>query len=258
MSGELTFAYVDDVGFAAAAGQPIAPHALPAPKGIGPLLELAMLARAAPSLQSHAAGIMRNHPFGQLLSANAPEVGLHLAQGHGLVVLGCSPLSVADRTRLTIAAKRAAIDAGFDKRTAGQLTAAMFEMLDNLVEHSNAPETGRIAYDAKGQSFTFAVADRGIGALSSLRSNPKFVGLGGDEDALPLVIQPGCSRHAEPGRGQGFEDLFRGLANHNGHLRFRSGTAAMLIDGRDAAAIQPKVKTKARLPGFFASVTCEA
>ncbi len=257
MSGELTFAFVDDVGFAAASDRAVALHALPTPKAVGPLLEMALLAKATPSLHALSAEIARSHPLGQLLSAEQPSIGLHLAPTQGVVILGDDPLSADDRTRLTIAAKRAAIGAGFDNRTAGQLTAAMFEMLDNLVEHSQAPATGRVAYQARGQSFTFVVADRGIGALTSLRTNSKFASLGADEDALPLVIQPGCSRHNELGRGQGFEDLFRGLANHNGHLRFRSGTAAVLIDGRSSAAIQPKVKTKADLPGFFASVTCE-
>ena len=36
-----------------------------------------------------------------------------------------------------------------------------------------------------------------------------------------MVLQGGCSRYSDPDRGHGFDDMFRGLANHNGNLRFR-------------------------------------
>ena len=70
-----------------------------------------------------------------------------------------------------------------------------------------------------------------MGALASLQGNPAYSNLASDRDALPLVLQNGCSRHVDPDRGKGFNDLFRGLADHKGALRFRSGTAAVLIDG---------------------------
>jgi hypothetical protein len=78
-----------------------------------------------------------------------------------------------------------------------------------------------------------------------------------DRQALPLVLEHGCSRHDAPGRGVGFDDMFRGLANHNGYLRFRSGDAAVLIDGASPGLVNRKVKKKSRLQGFLASVACQ-
>ena len=46
------------------------------------------------------------------------------------------------------------------------------------------------------------------------------------------MLQTGCTSTGDPERGRGFDDLFRGLANHNGLLRFRSGDAALVIDGQ--------------------------
>ena len=70
------------------------------------------------------------------------------------------------------------------------------------------------------------------------------------------MLEHGCSRYDDPGRGAGFDDMFRGLANHNGDLRFRSGDAAVLIDGASPGLINRKVKKKPHLQGFLASVAC--
>jgi len=73
--------------------------------------------------------------------------------------------------------------------------------------------------------FEFVVADHGIGALASLRSNPEFAELANSRDALPRVLQTGCTSTGDPERGRGFDDLFRGLANHNGDPVMRPSSA---------------------------------
>jgi len=73
--------------------------------------------------------------------------------------------------------------------------------------------------------FEFVVADHGIGALASLRSNPEFAELANSRDALPRVLQMGCTSTGDPERGRGFDVLFRGLANHNGDPVMRPSSA---------------------------------
>ena len=144
--------------------------------------------------------------------------------------------------------KRAAETAGFDDRVASQLSAAVGERLGNIVEHPQAPGTGLVAFQARDGRFEFVAADQGIGVLESLRSNKRFAALASHREALPLVL--------DPGRGHGFDDMFTGLANHNGVLRFRSGDAAVLIDGASPGLIKRKVKKKPHLQGFLASIDC--
>lgn len=70
------------------------------------------------------------------------------------------------------------------------------------------------------------------------------------------MLDQGSSGYDDPGRGHGFDDMFRGLAKHNGVLRFRSGDAAVLMDGASPGPIKRKVRKKPHLQGFLASVEC--
>jgi hypothetical protein len=70
------------------------------------------------------------------------------------------------------------------------------------------------------------------------------------------VLEHGCSRRDGPGRGAGFDDMFRGLANHNGHLRFRSGDAAVLFNGASPNLVDRKGTKKPHFQDFVASVAC--
>jgi hypothetical protein len=165
-------------------------------------------------------------------------------------------LKAPGTTRFFIPTKRSARAAGIDGRTASQLAAAVGELLSNIIEHSEASHTGLAAFEAMDGCFEFVAADQGVGALTSLRCNSRFTTLTTDREALPLVLEHGCSRHDDPGRGAGFDDMFRGLANHSGYLRFRSGDAAVLIDGASPGLVNRKVKKKSHLKGFLASVAC--
>lgn len=255
-ASDLSFSVVDDWAFSAAAEKTIVMKARPAITGIGAVIELGQLARQYPSLIDPLAAIIDRHPLAPLVAPSERNRLIEFGTGTGMVQLAATPLPDTERTRLSIRAKSAAVTAGFAARNAGQLTAAMLEMLDNVFEHSGAANTGLIAYQAKPGQFSFVVADAGIGALASLHANPRFKSLISDRDALPLILQDGCSRHVEPGRGKGFNDLFRGLADHNGALRFRSGAAAVLIDGHSPDTLHPKVKAKPTICGFLASVSC--
>jgi len=75
--------------------------------------------------------------------------------------------------------------------------------------------------------------------------------------ALKLALTDGVSRYGpESGRGLGPRPLFRGLANLNSMLRFRSGDHALTIEGQNPVVIPAKLWQKPVIQGLFAAVTC--
>lgn len=248
----LTFAALDDHAIACvSAGEPLAPPLL-RPDMLGPQVEYMILA------QHGTVPAMRRSPFVDAVRSALPNRLLELVDGSAVLRLAHDTLPETQWTRLSIRAKQAALDAGFPRRNAGQLAVGLEEMMSNIMEHSGAPHTGLVAFRGSAGTFEFVVADQGIGALASLRNNPEFGDLANSRDALPRVLQTGCTSTGDPGRGRGFDDLFRGLANHNGLLRFRSGDAAVVIDGQSPSPLRPKVKRRAALKGFLAAVSCIA
>ncbi len=130
----------------------------------------------------------------------------------------------------TIHAENIAKANGLNAQLIASLMGAMIELQDNVYEHSNAPQTGLVAYAATATSFEFVVADRGVGVLQTLRQNPVYVGISDAGAALKEIIKEGVSRFpSESGRGQGFNQLFRALVGHNVELRFRSGDHALTM-----------------------------
>jgi hypothetical protein len=250
----LTFAAVDEMAFAPSA-QPMATVLL-RPTYLGPLVEFAIL-KAQAKLGSTAINrVAQANALWSMFSTQNADMVVELGSRACYLRLTNRPVADTELTKLSIVSKRFARAAGFDDRAASQLSAALGEMLSNIVEHSEARNTGLVAFQVRDGCFEFVVADQGIGALQSLRTNERFATLTSDREALPRVLERGCSRYSEPGRGHGFDDMFRGLANHNGHLRFRSGDAAVLIDGINPGQLKPKVKKKPHLQGFVASVAC--
>lgn len=107
---------------------------------------------------------------------------------------------------------------------------ALQEMQDNVYEHSDAAQTGLIAYAVTDRSFEFVVSDRGIGVLETLRQNPIYAHLPDAGAALEEAIKPGVSRHpVEKGRGQGYVQLYTAMVTHRAELRFRSGDHALTL-----------------------------
>jgi anti-sigma regulatory factor (Ser/Thr protein kinase) len=175
--------------------------------------------------------------------------------------LRTAPMLPQDETnwiRFGLATQQAATTAGFPRKVAAQLAAALGEFNSNVYEHSNASGTGIIAFHARPGRFEFVVSDRGIGVLRSLRSGPDYPNLTDHGEALRLTLTDGVSRFgANSGRGRGLRPLFIGLANLNGALRFRSGDHALLIDGRGPSLMTARPTQKAPLQGFLVSVSCE-
>lgn len=160
----------------------------------------------------------------------------------------------------TLHAENIAKTKGLNAHLIASLIGAMVELQDNVYEHSNAPQTGLVAYAVTATSFEFVVADRGIGVLRTLRQNPVYAALPDAGAALREMVKEGVSRFpVEAGRGQGFNQLFRALVGHKAELRFRSGDHALTMiptsDGINGATALAQV---AQLEGLAISVFCRA
>ncbi len=156
-----------------------------------------------------------------------------------------------------LAAQRAATAVGFHRTTAARFVGAAGELVGNIREHAQAPDTGIVAFRASRDGFEFVVADGGIGVLESLKTCPDYEALTDHGTALRLALSDGISRFGrDGGRGRGFSPIFVGLANLSGLLRFRSGDHALVIDGHTIDMIAAKTAQKVMMRGFTASVSC--
>jgi hypothetical protein len=147
--------------------------------------------------------------------------------------------------------------AGLPAGLAGQLVGATKELHSNVYEHSERSRTGMVSFAVHQDMAEFIVADSGIGVLASLKSNPVHSSLEQDGEALQLALQPGVSRHVnEPDRGHGFDLMFTGLLNRNSRLRFRSGSAAVTVDGCSHDNPVPIIRERPAMRGFLIAVDC--
>lgn len=223
---------------------------------VGPMLEFAHLATSENLAQLREAPWFDEGSHRTLLDALA---GTHhqWLQTDGRCGMLKGPGLTAEDTlsSFKINAHKAARGALFPD--AGLLIAAMGELTGNVIDHSQAEESGVAIFSASAGMFEFVVADRGIGALQSLRQCPDYSGLGDEGAALTAMIEPGVSRHGpNTGHGNGFKPIFERLADMTGQLRFRSGDYALSLDGRFGDVIGRQLSQKPRLSGVFAAVVC--
>lgn len=145
------------------------------------------------------------------------------------------PVALGGNTAWIAFLKRAeatARESGFADSVSSGLAGAIAELADNVVQHSQNPRTGLVAFYGCGGEFEYVVADSGIGILASLRSAPEFRSLRDDVEALPLAITSGVSRRGrESGFGYGYRAVFLPLRAVNGTVRLRSGKAVLQING---------------------------
>jgi hypothetical protein len=151
---------------------------------------------------------------------------------------------------------RSAQAAGFGKTVADGLMAALFEMTRNALEHSLSPHPVLVGYQAAGGTALFTVADVGRGVLASLSSCADYSHLAAHDDAISTAIQEGTSRHGYRHGGLGFRQVFRALAEVNGHLRFRSGDACLQIAGTDCGPNRGDFHGTPDMNGFQVTVCC--
>ncbi len=163
----------------------------------------------------------------------------------------------AVRTGFLLAASLATQRAGFPLATAQSLVAAIREMESNIHEHSELTETGILAFHAGTGVFEFVAADCGVGVLATLQGSPDYPDLQDHGLALQEALKPGVSRYGRTARrGNGFRDLFIGVASLNADLRFRSGDHALTISGPHPDLKTARLAQKPFFQGFVASVRC--
>lgn len=254
----LTFAALDGIAFAAARGRfGNMPEYVAG--DLGPLVEMVQLART---------GLLPPPSSAPWLRLNGTEAVLRAAIGgsrgwashdSGSGFLRCDVLQTepARWTSFKLEAHKAALAARFPPQTVSRLMGAMGEIVDNVLEHSEAPGTGFVVFGSRTGSFEFAVADDGIGVLASLRSNPEYAYLVDEGDALQCALTDGESRFGKAAkRGTGFSSLFRSLVNMNASLRFRSGDHALSMHGTSPTLVNAHVARKPRASGFTISLRC--
>lgn len=152
----------------------------------------------------------------------------------------------------------AGIKTGFSQEYSSAVAGTFEDMISNMVEHSEFPETAIAGYRWCGSEFEYVVADAGVGVLKSLRQHPDYLDLTDASEALSVAIKDGNSRHGKrAGRGNGFHELIVNIANRNSYLRFRSGNYRLEIDGTKGFQPTQTSRKCADYQGFLISVVCQ-
>lgn len=226
---------------------------------IGPVVELMYARKAMPA---EYAQVMVEMPFARFVDDAISSA--RISGGNHDDVAGVFPLGRHGAgthaedlwEQWALHAQNAAVTRGLNRSLVDGLIGALIELQDNVYQHSEAPETGLVAYAVGPGTFEFVVADAGIGVLASLIKNPEFAGLRDSGEALKVAASDGASRYdRSTGHGFGIGQLFKALARDAGELRFRSGDHVMPIRG-DRPSLTGKVDTvqKAWLDGLIVSV----
>lgn len=151
---------------------------------------------------------------------------------------------------------RSAQQSGFSHSIADLLQAALYEMAENALLHSNARIPVIVAYRVLDGFAQFCVADLGIGVLESLRKCPDYCALHTHKDAIRKALQDGVSRFGYQRGGLGFRQVFKAVASQWGLLRFRSGEGSIVIDGTYCDADKGSELFLPFLPGFQIAISC--
>lgn len=259
----LTFDVVDDLVGAYARGRlNCAPQTRFAATELCPLIELMMEhsnGRTGPLLQTAWLDATTQIDLRAALASNR-NIWLDERRRRGFMRTTFDPRVEADdlqRNRFLIAVRSAAEECGLAKPIAQCLAAALRELESNIHEHSEAASTGVLGFQARPSLFEFVAADSGVGVLATLREDEEFADLTDHGIAMHAALQENVSRYGRAsGRGNGFRELFLGLAHLNADLRFRSGDHALLISGPQPELKTARLAQKSPYKGFLAAVRC--
>ena len=226
-------------------------------EGLGPVIEAVILGRTVPGAKSILPLCALKEIVGAVKSAKHDPLRV-VCKEKGATSWGVLMLTKASRDdwvpplhSLLFTVQKSLNFSRKTSRARQQICGAVEEMVDNIYEHSEAPDTGVVAFYGSANHVEVSVGDAGIGVLSSLRSNPKFSYLRDTGTAMAEALKDGNSRYG-PGedRGYGFGTLFRALNSLDAELRFRSGDYALEISGRSPSDRNPRISQKGELRGF--------
>lgn len=223
----------------------------------GPIVEFVQLEAASDLATLRSSGWFDDGSLGPILGPLAARPLQWLARDGRQGLISSTGLQCENiLTSFKIDAHKAAQAAGFAS-TAALLVAALGELIGNVVDHSEALDSGIALFAAQSGQFEFVIADSGIGARASLARNPEYASLGDEGSALQAMVEAGVSRFPRhTGHGNGFRPIFEKLADMTGQLRFRSGDYALTLDGRFGDRVARQVAQKPRLRGVFAAISC--
>ena len=97
---------------------------------------------------------------------------------------------------------------------------SLYEILDNVINHSNAPEGGFVQATPLAEHVEFVVADAGIGIARSLRINDEV-------DALREAVKQGVTRDDTSNQGNGLYGSLQVAAISGGEFEIMSGLATL-------------------------------
>jgi len=150
------------------------------------------------------------------------------------VLLEVSLLSPATADNLVTRLGRMAT-AHFEGGVAGLVFRGAGELIDNAASHGESQLGAFLSAQtytgttSGRRGFEFAVCDTGVGVLTHLRGNPKYVGVPDARSALACALQPGVTGTSEP-RGYGLADMLQ--ITHDGgvgRLVLRSGNGIVSV-----------------------------
>lgn len=146
---------------------------------------------------------------------------------------------------------------GFSKEVSHALGGALWEMIDNVLQHSKQTAgtlpSSVMAFDVREQEFSFVVADVGRGVVASLHENESWRGVTDYSEALRVIVEDHASRRPSGDPGLGFKRTIDALADV-GRLRVRSGDAYVSVEGSHASRVAA-IGTRPMLAGVQVSVT---
>lgn len=209
-----------------------------------------------PRLTDHVTSAIASQVVRLLDGSEQPPVNLSLQASAADAItipamLGRSPAWTAFLKRAEVTAR----SIGFTDSVAAGLAGAIHELADNVLQHSEAPASGLVAFSRSASSFEYVVADSGIGMLSSLRRAAEFRSLRDDLEALPLAVTSGVSRHGRGvGYGYGYRAVFIPLRAAHGSIRLRSGQAVLEVSGIGARPDQGRCSQRPHHQGVVVSV----
>lgn len=110
------------------------------------------------------------------------------------------------------------------------ICAALDEMIGNAQEHAGASVGSLATFEVNDRWWAFSVTDFGRGIPARLRQNPLHQDRR-DPDAIATALNRGVSTYQDRGRGMGFAQIFRALADRNARVRIRAGCGLVELTG---------------------------
>ena len=225
---------------------------------LGPLIELAIARAASP------AAFASVNTEGQIFEAIDGALHDQRISGHrahecqGAIPLGTNGSGADVLTQWQLRLQTAATENGWPRQFSATVVGVLGELVDNIGEHADGPTMALAAFRVTPRTLEIVAADAGIGALSSLRRNPRYANLVDAAAALNAIVYDGATRHPDgSNHGHGIKQVFRALVGRNGYLRFRSGDHSLAL-GSDGPIDRGHLESRSEfpLPGFCVNVVC--